>query len=242
MGLLEQILNEIDRAAQPGDRPLITLSYAQSLDGSIAARRGDRLQISGHESSRLTHQLRAYHDSILVGIGTVLADDPQLTVRLVEGENPQPVILDSKLRIPLEASLVKAHTPWIATTERADPRRAEELTSRGIQLLNLPAGNDEQVRLPELLDCLSQMGTNHLMVEGGAEVISKFFTLQLIDFLILTISPLILGGLPAVRLPQAQASGLAAGDFPRLENVILEQLGDDLIIFGRPQWPMIGKY
>jgi 3,4-dihydroxy 2-butanone 4-phosphate synthase/GTP cyclohydrolase II len=241
MGLLERILTEIDQTVRPDGRPLITLSYAQSLDGSIAARRGDRLQISGHESARFTHQLRAYHDSILVGIGTVLADDPQLTVRHVEGENPQPVILDSKLRIPLEATLVKAHTPWIATTERADPLRVEELTSRGVQLLYLPAGIDEQVKLQELLDCLSQMGINHLMVEGGAEVISKFFTLQLIDFLILTISPLILGGLPAVRLPQAQASGLTASDFPRIENVILDKFEDDLIVFGRPQWPISVK-
>ena len=86
-------------------RPLVTLSYAQSLDGSIARERGKPLALSGPESMRLTHQLRAAHDAILVGIGTVLADDPQLTVRLVEGKSPIPVILDSRLAISPTARL-----------------------------------------------------------------------------------------------------------------------------------------
>lgn len=240
MGLLERVVSEIDLVKKPEGRPFVTLSYAQSLDGSIAARRGEHLRISGQESSRFTHQLRAYHDGILIGIGTVLADDPQLTVRHVQGENPQPVILDSKLRIPPDASIIKNHSPWIATTELADPRKVEQLTDRGVQLLILPISNDEQVSLPELMDCLDQMGIKHLMVEGGAEVISRFFSLQLVDFLILTISPLILGGLPAVHFPETQAIGLTAYDFPRLKNMILEKTGDDLVLFGEPQWPMSG--
>lgn len=238
MDLLERIQAEIDQTNKPADRPLITMSYAQSLDGSIAAKRGSRLQISGRESALFTHQLRAYHDSILVGIGTVLADDPQLTVRLVEGENPQPVILDSKLRTPLEAALVQARSPWIATTNRADSKRAEELSSQGVQLLYLPAGKDGQVNLQGLLDCLNQMGVKNLMVEGGAEVISKFFASHLVDFLIVSISPLILGGLPAIQLPER----LSVGDYPRLENVIRDNYGDDLVVFGRPEWPINRGY
>ncbi len=238
MDLLERIQAEIDQTNKPADRPLITMSYAQSLDGSIAAKRGSRLQISGHESALFTHQLRAYHDSILVGIGTVLADDPQLTVRLVEGENPQPVILDSKLRTPLEAALVQDRSPWIATTNRADSKRAEELSSQGVQLLYLPAGKDGQVNLQGLLDCLNQMGVKNLMVEGGAEVISKFFASHLVDFLIVSISPLILGGLPAIQLPER----LSVGDYPRLENVIRDNYGDDLVVFGRPEWPINRRY
>lgn len=237
MGLFERVVNEIDQANKPDGRPLVTLSYAQSLDGSITARRGERLQISGQESARFTHQLRAVHDSILIGIGTVLSDDPQLTVRYVQGENPQPVILDSKLRIPLDAAIVEAHSPWIATTELANPSKVEELTGRGVQLLFLPINNDEQVSLPELLESLNQMGIKRLMVEGGAEVISRFLSLQLVDFIILTISPLILGGLPAVHFPETQAIGPTADEFPRIKNMILEKSGDDLIIFGKPQWP-----
>ena len=242
MDLLERIVRELDRVAKPEGRPLITLSYAQSLDGSIAVRRGEQLQISGRESARFTHQLRAYHDSILVGVGTVLADDPQLTVRHVPGENPQPVVLDSKLRIPLDSSLVKTHDPWIATTEHADPRKVEELTDRGVQLLYLPVSNKEQVNIQELLECLNQKGVNNLMVEGGAEVISTLFSMQLVDFLILTVSPMILGGLSAVHLPQYNGSGMTMDNFPRLININLEKMGDDLIVFGKPQWSESGDY
>jgi len=99
-------------------RPLITLSYAQSLDGSISANRGSPTAISGPQAMRLTHELRAAHDAILVGIGTILADNPHLTVRLVAGKNPQPVVLDSNLRFPPGANLIqeKIH-PWIATCQ-----------------------------------------------------------------------------------------------------------------------------
>jgi 3,4-dihydroxy 2-butanone 4-phosphate synthase/GTP cyclohydrolase II len=234
MDLLKRILGEIDQTNKPPDRPLITLSYAQSLDGSIAAKRGVRMQISGHESALFTHQLRAYHDSILVGVGTVLADDPQLTARMVEGENPQPVILDSKLRTPTNAILVQAQTPWIATTHGADPKRADELSSQGVQLLYLPTGMDEQVNLHELLKCLHQMGKKKLMVEGGAEVIASFISSHLVDFLVVTISPLILGGLPAVRLPER----VSASEYPRLGDVIQDKIGDDIVVFGRPRWPI----
>jgi len=237
MGLLEKILSEIDKTDKPKGRPLVTLSYAQSLDGSIAAKRGDQLQISGDDSAIFTHQLRANHDSILVGVGTVLTDNPRLTVRLVDGQDPQPVILDSTLRTPINSVLVKAKSPWIATTHRADPEKVELLTSKGIKLLYLPGGNFEQVSLQDLLECLHQMGTRNVMVEGGAEVISSFITAQLVDFLILTISPLIVGGLPAVQMTESISVGQDPGNYPRLETVVRESLGEDLVVFGRVKWP-----
>ena len=85
------------------DRPRVTLTYAQSLDGSITARSGAPLSLSGAESLHYTHQLRAAHDAILVGIGTVLSDDPRLDVRLVTGPSPRPIVLDSELRCPVTA-------------------------------------------------------------------------------------------------------------------------------------------
>ncbi len=236
MGLLEPILSEFDQTDKPKDRPVVTLSYAQSLDGSIAARRGAQLQISGEKSANFTHQLRAVHDCILVGVGTVLADDPRLTVRLVEGEDPQPVILDSTLRTPISSVLVKTRKPWIATTNRADPKKMEALSSLGVKLLYLPTGDGDQVKLQDMLECLYQMGTRRVMVEGGAEVISSFITSQLVDFMIITISPLIVGGLPAVQISEG-ISGRKSNQFPRLEGVLSEYEGDDLIIFGRIAWP-----
>src|SRR5205823_12555295 len=106
-------------------RPFVTLSYAQSVDGSIAARPGQPLALSGALSMTLTHQLRAAHDAILVGIGTVLADNPRLSVRLVEGKDPQPIVADSRLRLPLSANLLYQHplSPWIASGDQADVGR-----------------------------------------------------------------------------------------------------------------------
>src|SRR5512142_1687762 len=94
------------RAAELG-RPLVTLSYAQSLDGCLTVERGRPTPLSGREALRLTHRLRAAHQGILVGVGTVLADDPQLNVRLVEGRSPRPLVLDTNLRLPLEAGLLQ---------------------------------------------------------------------------------------------------------------------------------------
>ncbi|HEX9595492.1 MAG TPA: RibD family protein, partial [Anaerolineales bacterium] len=102
MGLDEWLAASLNQAGDL-DRPTVTLSYAQSLDGSIALHRGEPLTLSGPESMAMTHRLRAAHDAILVGIGTVISDDPQLNVRLVEGRNPQVVVLDSRLRLPLTA-------------------------------------------------------------------------------------------------------------------------------------------
>src|SRR5574341_453241 len=110
-------------------RPLVTLTYAQSLDGSIAARRDARLELSGPQTLRLTHHLRSTHDAILVGIGTVLADDPRLTTRLVEGKNPQPVIVDTHLRIPLTARLLQNpdSRPLLIASPEADSSARQTL-------------------------------------------------------------------------------------------------------------------
>ena len=122
------------------NRPLLTLSYAQSLDGSIAARRGISMNLSCNESLQLSHKLRASHDAILVGIGTILSDDPKLNVRLVEGMSPQPIIMDSNLRFPVDSDLLDNEMlPWIFTTKDADEKRKELLQKKVLELyiLNL---------------------------------------------------------------------------------------------------------
>lgn len=207
-------------------RPLVTLTYAQSLDGSITARRGQPLALSGPQSLGLTHQLRAAHDAILVGIGTVLADDPSLTVRLSPGDHPQPVVLDSSLRTPLQSRLVAepVRPLWIATREAPADRRSA-LAERGVQLLNLPGSPADGVSLPALLSLLAERGVASLMVEGGAKVIASFLRQRLVNQVLLTVSPCFVGGLSAL-------DGTMPAEFPRLENMQSEQLGDDLIIWG----------
>jgi 3,4-dihydroxy 2-butanone 4-phosphate synthase/GTP cyclohydrolase II len=223
-------------AAQPParrDRPYVTLSYAQSLDGSIAARRGEPLAISGPESLRLTHQMRAHHDTILVGVGTVIADDPRLTVRHARGPDPQPVILDSRLRFPLWAKLLKGQRrPWIATTEAADPARQAALEAAGARVIRLPSGAAGLVSLPALLAHLRRRHIRSLMVEGGATVISNFLAEHLADRLVLTIAPMLLGGLNAV----ANLGQLNGQVIPRLAQPRYQALGQDVILFGELVW------
>jgi 3,4-dihydroxy 2-butanone 4-phosphate synthase/GTP cyclohydrolase II len=214
-------------------RPWVTLTYAQSLDGSIAARPGHPLALSGTQSQIFTHSLRAAHAAILVGIGTMLADNPRLSVRLVPGKNPQSIVLDSRLRFPSYSSLLQNGAgPWIATSETADTERQEVLEQRGAQVLRFPTGPAGGVNLPALLAALGARGINSLMVEGGAQVITSFLAEKLVDQLIVTIAPRLVGGLRVIDkfvLPHSAT-------LPRLGKVIYEQLGEDLIIWGEPDW------
>ena len=231
---LEKLLNGAQEHCSLTGRPLITLSYAQSLDGCIAARAGEMLALSGPESMQLTHKLRAMHDAILVGIGTLLADDPRLTVRLVPGQDPQPIVLDSHLQIPLEASLLEnSRRPWIACLEDADPRKAGVLEAKGASLLRLPADTAGHVSIPALLERLACLGIDSLMVEGGAKVISAFLRQKLVDRIILTFAPLFLGGLHVVEENVFTSQYTSENPYPRLQEVGIEQLGSDLIVWGR---------
>jgi 3,4-dihydroxy 2-butanone 4-phosphate synthase/GTP cyclohydrolase II len=232
----EQILDGLDDLENSLGRPLVTLSYAQSLDGCIAARREVPLAISGVESSGLTHRLRASHDVILVGIGTVLADDPQLTVRLVEGLDPQPVILDSQLRFPLGANLLRDRSPWIATTPQADPQKAKILEGKGAMVVVLPSDPAGRISLPAMLKWLHRTGVNRVMVEGGGAVITSFLTERLVDYLVLTIAPLLLGGYSAIQSSLAESPGTRPARYPHLIDMAAMKLGADLIVWGCPAW------
>jgi len=212
-------------------RPFVTLSYAQSLDGSIARQRGKPMALSGQESLALTHQLRASHDAILVGIGTVLADNPRLTARLVSGPDPQPIIVDSHLRLPLTARLLTEHPrqPIIATTKTADLQKEAALQDAGATVVRLPATANGQVSLPHLLACLDKHGIRSLMVEGGAGIITSFLAGQLVDRLVITVAPLLVGGLNAV-------GNLNGHGLPQLKNPRTQWLGKDMILSGDVSW------
>jgi GTP cyclohydrolase II len=231
---IEDILKRAANHSQPPGRPFITLSYAQSVDGCIASGSGEPLALSGSQSLKLTHKLRAAHDAILVGIGAVLADNPRLTVRLVEGEDPQPVVMDSKLRLPLSANLLRNSfaPPWIATTEAADIERQKMLVAAGARVLRLPANAEGQVDLDALLKRLNELGINRLMVEGGAGIITNFLSSRLVDHLVLTMAPVVVGGLHAVK----RSEKCGHQYFPKLRNSRHYRLGDDLILFGDPDW------
>ncbi len=239
MGNITWLLADAREHIKRSGRPLVTLSYAQSLDGSIALERGSSLPLSCPDSRVLTHRLRAAHDAIIVGIGTVLADNPRLTVRLAPGTDPQPVVLDSHLRFPRDAAMLKnRRPPWIATTNGAGNGRSAELQAAGAHIISMPPDERDRVDIGALLEHLALSGISTVMVEGGARVITSFLARGMVDRLLLTVAPSFIGGLHALeeRLPGAFADGDGNGRLPALSHCVYEKRGRDLIIYARLSW------
>jgi len=220
------------RPASAG-RPFVTLAYAQSLDGSIAAPDGRPLALSSPESFLQTHRLRAGHDGLLVGIGTVLADDPRLTVRLVPGDQPQPVIVDTHLRTPVAARVLgHPHRPWIAAAEpfAAEPSRA--LRAAGAEFLPVRLLPEGRLDLAELLEILAGRGLSSLLVEGGSRILHSFLAGHLVDWVVVTVAPRFVAGRPALI-------GAPNGGLPGLRRVGMTPCGPDFLLWGEPSWPAV---
>lgn len=210
-------------------RPAVTLSYAQSLDGSIALSPDAAVRLSNPAAEKFTHQLRAMHDAILIGIGTLLSDDPRLTVRLVPGNHPQPVIVDSSLKTPPEAALLNRnpHPSWIAVSHQVNNReKRERLRQKNAEILELPPLANGWVDLEALLQVLWKRGIRSVMVEGGARIMGSFLRHGLVDQLVLTITPFLLGGYRAVQGSESPA----LVERVRLNNLRHRQIGEDLLV------------
>ncbi len=239
---LQALRRRAGRHFQETGRPFVTMTYAQSLDGSIASSSGNSLSISGEESLVFTHRLRAFHDAILVGIGTVQADDPRLNVRLVEGEHPRPVVLDSTLRFPTDARLLTCDgpSPIIVASPDADTSREETLERLGATVLRLSCSEHGGVCLDALLERLGEEGLSSLMVEGGTQILTSFLRHRRVDHIILTIAPMFVGGTPALQSLLGDNETPVDHEnqrFPQLKNVQYRWMGEDLVFEGDPEWP-----
>ncbi len=214
------------------NRPFVTLKSAVSLDGKIAGPNGESKWITGEASRRRAHQMRHEHDAIIIGIGTALADDPALTVRL-EGNWKQParVVLDSQARLPLDSQLVKsaAQSPlFVAVSKNAPAERVEMLENAGAQILCLEAP-DGKIAIPELLSALYALEICSVMIEGGAMAAGAFLSANLVDKAAFFVAPLLVGqGISALG-DFAVANFEAA---PRLCDAQTETHGDDVLITG----------
>jgi riboflavin-specific deaminase-like protein len=231
------LIEKPDMAAEAVDHlrrhglPLVTLTWAQSVDGSTALAQGRRANLSGAESLRVTHELRAAHQVILVGIGTVLADDPLLTVRYAAGEDPQPVILDTRLRYPPSARMLRDNPrkPWIFAGAAAPGAARAELEARGAEVRMLPCDAGGHLDLRSLLRHLAERGVTSVMVEGGATVITSFLSLRMAQRVAITIAPVFAGGYHAVG-PLERGQGT---DLPKLTQTTIVPAGADYILYGR---------
>jgi len=201
MAFLQPLVEQLTlRRHNTAERPFVTLSYSQSLDGSIAVSRSTPCRLSCRKSLEMTHRVRSFHDALLIGINTVLADDPQLTVRYCEGEDPQPVILDSALRFPEHARLLQhlARRPIIITTEKSSADNVRRLEARGARVFKV-AQTHGRVDLAAALRLLRELEIGTVMVEGGAIVINEMLAQRVVDYCVLTITPKIIGGVKAVE-------------------------------------------
>lgn len=214
-------------------RPRVTVKYAQTLDGRIAtsSRDGAR-RISSPPSLELAHRLRAEHQGIMVGVQTVIADDPLLTVRLVEGPSPRRVVADSTLRIPLTAALLNDGSPErtiIAHTSRADKSRIQAVRERGAETLEIEQDERGRVRLESLLKALRKRGFETLMVEGGAAVITELMRRKLVDRLVICVAPKIVGrGVDAI----GDLGITRLADALTFQRLTVTQVGDDVVFDG----------
>ncbi len=230
---LSALLSEAAEFRSRRRRPFVVLSYAQSVDGSIAGRRRERIRLSGAESMHLTYSIRARCDVILVGIGTILADDPRLTVKQVDGPHPHPVVLDTRLRTPPAARLLQRPDvrPWLIHAPAAPPERIRRLSRSGADPMPCSAASDGRIDLPALMQALAERAVNSVMVEGGARVITSFLRQRLADVVIVTISPQLVGGLPVIDPGESDRTLDLHIDHP-----FYQTLGRDLVIWGRPRW------
>ncbi len=212
----------------PADRPYVVLKYAQSLDGRIATGTGDSRWISGEPERRLSHALRAACDGVMVGVETVLRDEPQLTVRMVSGASPARIVLDSTLRVPDDAAVLgPASATTIVTTERSDPARRAALRERGVRVEVVPAAADGRVDLLAALASLRAGGIQSLLVEGGARVITALLAAGVVDRIIVAVAPVILGrGTEAVDDLGVER----VADGIRLEHRTVVAAGDDVVL------------
>jgi riboflavin-specific deaminase-like protein len=211
--------------------PHVTLHYAQTLDGRIATHTGHAQWISCPDTLRFAHQLRADHQAVMVGVGTVCADNPRLTVRLVDGASPLRVVVDSGLRLPLEACVLTDGGPTlVAATERAPEVRIEAVRRQGADVLIVHEDDWGRVDLADLLRRLGSRGLSSVLIEGGAALITSALRGRLVDRLTVCIAPKVIGsGIEAIGDLNIRSMGEAL-DFATSS---FTSVGEDIIFDGQ---------
>jgi diaminohydroxyphosphoribosylaminopyrimidine deaminase/5-amino-6-(5-phosphoribosylamino)uracil reductase len=240
-GVLEDDCREINRfwlKWVTTGRPYAVLKLAASLDGKTATARGQSKWITSEASRRKVHRLRAEVDAVMVGRGTMLADDPGLDVRPAKrfGPRPRPVVADSFLKTPSAARIFSRHRPgWpiIAGRESAPAARRRALERAGAEVLSLPAGPDGRVDLPSLWDELGRREITSVLIEGGSELAAAVCSAGLVDEMVLFMAPMLIGGQKAPGMLGGPGIARLAEHLP-LSVKSVRRVGGDLMIVARP--------
>ena len=213
-------------------RPLVTWKVASTLDGRIATHRGDSQWITGETARHMAHGLRANHDAVLVGVGTVLADDPALTCRLpgLSARSPVRVVVDGRLHLPLTSQLVmtaRILPTWLVTLRGNDARRRDAYVACGLELIEVGESSDGNIDLHEALQRLGERGITRLLLEGGSRVAGGFLRAGLIDRIAWFRAPRLIGG---DGIPAASALGVdLLFDTPTFVRTGVSEAASDLL-------------
>ncbi len=234
-----RLLNQAFRKHARVGRPWVLFKSAMTLDGKVATRTGDSQWISGEDSRGMAHRWRASVDAIVVGIGTALADDPQLTARpdgepAEPGDQPRRVVFDSLARIPPASQLVAAaaEIPLTVVVSRAAARAdTDALEAAGVQVL-VATGENEPARVRSGLDQLGALGVSSVLLEGGPHLAGAFLDAGEIDEIRLFLAPLLLGG-SAARDPLEGEGVERISEALRALTMSCESVGEDLLINAR---------
>lgn len=225
-------INEIFFHYITGKRPFVTMKYAMTLDGKIACVTGKSKWITGGEARLDVQRERLRHSAIMVGTGTVLADNPMLTCRLENSRNPIRIICDSKLRIPLESNIVKTadETETIIVTAH-DIERKSDYEKSGCKII-VCGDENGKVNLTNLMKILGDMKIDSILLEGGGELNWSMLSSKLVNKIQAYISPKIFGGAGA-KSPVSGMGVSSPDDAFMLENADIKPIGSDFLIEGR---------
>ncbi|MGL5313740.1 MAG: bifunctional diaminohydroxyphosphoribosylaminopyrimidine deaminase/5-amino-6-(5-phosphoribosylamino)uracil reductase RibD [Peptostreptococcaceae bacterium] len=236
VGILEdecKNMNEVFIKNITENKPFVTIKSAMSLDGKIATTSGESKWISGEESRKEVHKLRSEVSGIMVGVETVIKDNPELTCRLENGKNPIRIIVDSKLRIPLDSKVVEdvniAKT-IVATTDKADKSKLNILKSKGVDVI-ITDLKDERVDLNSLMTILSKNKVDSILLEGGASLNFSALKEGIVDKVQIYIAPKIIGGREA-KTPVGGSGINLLEDAFKLKNLATKNIGEDIFIEG----------
>lgn len=215
-------------------KPFIVLKAAMTLDGKIATATGQSKWITNETSRAYGYKLRDIYDGIMVGINTVIEDNPMLTARVDGGKNPIRIVVDSSLKIDINANVVqdKLAKTIIATTDKANKDKILKLQAQDVDVIVVDKDENDKVDIEKLLDILGQQNICSILVEGGATLSGSFVAKKLVDKVYFFIAPKIIGGKEA-KTPVAGTGILNLQEALALKDIQIEKLEEDVLIIGR---------